>query len=640
MMFEKLFEPIFIGDLRLENRIVMAPMATHFASKQGAVTQRLIDYLVERAKGGVGMIVTESCYVHPEGKGGPRRLGIYSDELIEGHKKLTSAIHECKTKIALQLHHAGRQASPLAIYKYPVSASSIPCIAWGVKSFPQTLTIEEIDTLVESFVKAAVRASEAGYDAIQILAGHGYLLWSFLSPLGNRRKDIYGGSLENRMLFLKRIITGIRKELKDFPIMVRINGADYMPGGITMDEAAKIAKALEDMGVNAINVSAGTRESHEYQVPPRAFPEGCNAHLSEAIKKTVKIPVSIAGRIRSPATAERIIQEGKADFVEIGRALLCDPEWPKKVKEGKLDSILPCVSCIRCDERLFANKSIRCTLNATVGMERRAKIRPAKLIKKVLIAGGGPAGLEAARVAALRGHKVILCEKEDHLGGQLWLASIPPFKKEFKEVLSYYETQLKKLNVTINLNCEVTPEIVKQITPDVVMVATGSVPFVPNIPGIERENVVTFSDVLSGKREVGEKVVIWGSGLVAFETADYLSEMGKKITIVTRREVRMKTENSNEKLLMQRVLEKGTKILIYTNVLEVTKDGIIVERGGNKEFIETDTLVLCLGTQPDMKLYEELKGKVKELYAIGTCIRKRGTAFEAIQDGFWTARKI
>jgi 2,4-dienoyl-CoA reductase-like NADH-dependent reductase (Old Yellow Enzyme family)/thioredoxin reductase len=639
MKFGKLFEPIFIGDLRLENRIVMAPMATHFASKQGFVTQRLIDYLVERAKGDVGMIITESCYVHPDGKGGPRRLGIYSDELIEGHKKLSSAIHACGTKVALQLHHAGRQASPLAIYKYPVSASSIPCIAWGVKSFPQTLTIEEIDVLVESFVKAAVRAKEAGYDAIQILAGHGYLLWSFLSPLGNKRKDTYGGSFENRMLFLKRIIMGIKKELGNFPILVRINGADYIDGGITVDEAAKIAKALEEMGVNAINVSAGTRESHEFQVPPRAIPEGCNAHLSETIKKAVRIPVSVAGRIRSPMTAERILQEGKADFVEIGRALLCDPEWPKKAKEGRLDDILPCVSCIRCDERLFANKSIRCTLNASVGMEKRAKIKPAKLIKKVLIAGAGPAGLEAARVAALRGHEVILCDKESHIGGQLWLASIPPFKREFKEVLSYYETQLKKLNVTIFLNCEVTPEVVERVAPDVVVVATGSVPFVPNIPGIRQENVVTFFDVLGEKREVGEKVVIWGSGLVAFETADYLSEMGKKIMIVTRRKVRMKVENSNEKLLMQRVLEKGTKILIYTNVLEVMKDGIIVERGGNKEFIKMDTLVLCLGTQPNIKLYEELKGKVRELYAIGTCAR-RGEVFEAIQDGFWTARKI
>lgn len=639
MEFRNLFEPISIGTLELSNKIVMAPMATHFASEEGSVTQRLIDYLVERAMGGVGMIVTESCYVHPEGKGGSRRLGIYSDEMVEGHKKLTSAIHAYRVKVALQLHHAGRQASPSALYRYPVSASSIPCIAWGVKSFPQTLTIEEINVLVESYCKAAVRAKEAGYDAVQILAGHGYLLWSFLSPLGNRRTDIYGGSFENRMRFLNKIITGIREELGGFPVMVRINGSDYMTGGITIDEAAKIAKALEKIGVDAINVSAGTRESHEYQVPPRTLPEGCNAHLSEAIKKAVKIPVSVAGRIRQPETAERILQEGKADFVEIGRALLCDPKWPRKAKEGRLKDILPCVSCIRCDERLFANKSIRCTLNATVGAERRAKIRPTKTPKKILIAGGGPAGLEATRVASLRGHEVILCEKENHLGGQLWLASIPPYKKEFKEVLSYYETQLRKLNVTINLNCEVTLEVVKKIAPDVVIVATGSVPFVPNISGIERENVVTALDVLGGKREVGEKVVIWGSGLVAFETADYLSEMGKKITIVTRRKVRMGVENSNEKLLMQRVLERGTKILIYTNVLEVTKEGIIVERGGKKEFIKMDTLVLCLGTQPNTKLYEELKGKVKELYAIGTCAR-RGEAFEAIQDGFWTGRKI
>jgi len=634
-----LFEPINIGNLELKNRIVMPPMATHFATKEGYVTQRQIDYYVQRAKGGVGMIITESSYVHPEGRGGSNRLTIQSDESIPGLKKLTAAIHAHGVKAAAQLHHGGRQISPEALSQYPVSASSVPCIAWGVSAFPRTLTIEEIEELLEAYGKAARRAKESGYDAVQILAGHGYLLWSFLSPLGNKRTDRYGGNFENRMRFLLEIIERIRQKLGHFPIMVRLNGSDYLDGGITIEEAIKTAKRLEQAGVDCINVSAGTRESHEYQVPPRALSEGCNAYLSAAIKKAVNIPVSVAGRIRRPETAEKILQEGKADLVEIGRALICDSEWPKKAAEGRNDDILPCVSCIRCDERLFSDLDVKCTLNVAVGEEGTYKIESAKVPKRVLIAGGGPAGLEAARIAALRGHDVVLCEKNDHLGGQLKLATVAPYKTEFMEVIDYFENQLKKLDVKVELGCTVTPQLVEERKPDVVIVATGSKPFVPDIIGIKRRNVVTALDVLGKKYQVGESVVIWGSGYVAFETADFLSQRDKKVTIVTRRKVRMNIENSNGKLLLQRVSDRGVKICINTHVQEITEEGVIVERAGKKELIRMDTFVISLGNRPNTKLHEESKGKAKELYAVGSCV-KPGEAFEAIRDSSLIARKI
>lgn len=638
-MFNLLFEPIKIRNLELKNRIVMAPMATHFATRDGYVTERLKNYYVERAKGGVGTIVTESCYVHPEGKGGPNRLSICDDETIRGLRGLTSAIHSHDVKAVVQLHHGGRQISPEAICQYPVSASSIPCIGWGVRALPRTLTVREISDLVEAFSDAARRAKDAGYDAIQILAAHGYLLWSFLSPLGNNRTDEYGGDVKNRMRFLLKIIKRSREKAGDIPIMVRINGSDYLNGGITSKDSVAMAKQLEEAGVDAINVSAGTRESHEYQAPPRALPEGCNAHLSAAIKNAVNIPVSIAGRIRSPEVADKILREEKADLIEVGRALLCDPEWPKKVAEERLDDIIPCISCIRCDERLFCNLDIACTVNATVGHEEEYRVNLTEKPKRVLVVGGGPAGLEASRVAALRGHTVSLCEKDAALGGNLRLAVVAHHKNEFRELINYFERQIRKLGVDIQCEQKVTAETIENVKPDVVIVATGSTLSIPPIPGSELENVVTAYAVLAGKANLGKRVIVWGSGLVAAEVADVLSEKGSEVTIVTRRGVRMDMENSNRKILLQRLCEKGVKILINTNVLEVTKDSLIVDRAEKTVAIGMDTFVVSLGTQPDKTLFEELQGKVSELYAVGDCVEPR-EAFEAISEGYNVALKI
>ena len=638
-MLKKIFEPINIGNLRLSNRIVMAPMATHFATIDGYVTDRLIDYYVERAINEVGLIISESCYVHPEGRGGSNRLSIYTDAMVSGLRKLTSAIHTHGSKVAIQLHHGGRQISPDAISEYPVSASSIPCIGWGVRAMPRTLTVSEIKVLVEAFGKAAKRAKDAGFDAIQILAAHGYLLWSFLSPFGNHRSDEYGGKLINRIRFLLEIIECIRENVGKIPIMVRLNGSDYLNGGITLKDSTAMAKKLEEAGIDAINVTAGTRESHEYQVPPRALPDGCNAHLAAAIKEAVNIPVSIAGKIRSPEVAENILQKGSADLIELGRALLCDPEWLRKAKENRYDDILPCISCIRCDERLFSNLDVACTINAAAGHEKECKIRLAQKPKKVLIAGAGPAGLETARVAALRGHKVILYEKDVVIGGNLKLATFGQYNTEFQELLSYFERQIRKIGVKLRLGEKLNAEKVAEIKPDVVVVATGSSPLTPKISGVEYENVVTAHDVLAGRAEVGKKVVIWGSGLVAFDVADFLSEKNRHVTVVTRGIVRMGQENSNNKLLLKRVCEKGVRIMINTQVKRIGPNSLTVQRGGKEEIIAMDNFVLSLGTCSNRKLLMDLRGKNSNLHSIGDCVKPR-EAFEAIHEGYRVALTI
>ena len=626
MKFKSLFEPIRIRNLELKNRIIMPPMATHYATREGEVTERMIAYYAERAKGGVGLIITESAAIHPEGRGGPNRLSIYDDKFIPGLKRLVKAIHEYDAKTAAQLHHGGGQIDPKNIHSYPSAAYSVPYYS-GVT--PRTLTIEEIKELELMFAEGARRAKEAGYDAVQIHAAHGYLIWSFLSPLTNKREDEYGGDIDGRMRFLLEIIREVRKKVEDLPIMVRINASDYVDGGIDIEQAKIIAQKLEKAGVDSIHVSAAIRESHEYQVPPRAIPRGVNVSLAAEIKKVVKIPVAVAGRIDKPDLANKIIEDGLVDLVEVGRALIADPEWPRKAYEGRTDEIKPCIACITCDDRLFADLDVACAINPFAGYEWKYRIEKARDKKKVLIIGGGPAGMEAALIAKKRGHDVILIEKEKNLGGQLKLAAVPPFKDEIKELIEYYDRMLRKLGVDVKLGIEASLELVEEMNPDVVIVATGAIPLIPKIPGVDKKNVITAHDLLAGKVKVeDEKIVIVGGGLVGCETADYLIKQGiKKISIVEMLDdlgmMLEEVKGSNEKLLLRRLLVNGVKIYVKTKVEEIVDKGVIARRGDKRELIEADTIILAVGARPCNSLVEQLRNKVKELYVIGDCVEPR-----------------
>jgi 2,4-dienoyl-CoA reductase-like NADH-dependent reductase (Old Yellow Enzyme family)/thioredoxin reductase len=635
----KLFEPIKIGTMKLKNRIVMPAMDTNYSSEDGFVTRRLVNYHVERAKGGVGLIIVEGAYVEPRGKGSVMQLGVDHENKISGLKELATAIQAKGARAALQLFHGGRQSHSSIIGTQPVSASEVFCRM--TQETPRVLTVEEIQNVIEAFAEGARRTKATGFDAVEIHGAHGYLINQFLSPLTNKRTDKYGGDVKGRTRFLLEILELTRDKVgSDYPILCRINGDDYIEGGLTLEETKRIAQMLEAVGVDALHISGGIYDS---PVPvttgPMALPRGNMVHLAAGIKKVVNVPVIAVGRINDPELAETILQEGKADLVSMGRALLADPELPMKAAAGALDDIRKCTACDECIARLFFNENIACSVNAALGREEEYTIRKAKVSKRILVVGGGPAGLEAARVSATRGHSVVLYEKSDRLGGQLNLAVVPPHKEEMKSVVPYLESQIRKLGVKVVLGEEVTTLLVEKINPDVVFVAAGSVPTIPEIPGGKGKNVVTASDVLAGRASVKERVVVVGGGMIGAETAEFLAEKGRRVTILEMLgRIGMDMVPMVISLLYPRLKKLGVVTITNAKVEEITDDGVVYEKNGEKQTAEADSVVLAVGSKPSVSLMNALKGKVSELYAIGNA-KEPCNVLEAIHEGSRLARE-
>ena len=645
---EKLFEPIRIGKLELKNRIVMPALCSKLGTEFGAVSNRLIDYYVERAKGGVSLIIIENtCIDWPVGKAGTNPIRADEWKFVHGLHDLAEVVHLYGTKIATQLQHTGRQGSAMTAAEGQelVAPTAIPCLPTGGE-MPRALTIEEIEALISKYVLGAAITRTAGFDAVEIQGGHGYLITQFMSPYTNKRTDEYGGDFEGRMKFALRIVEGVRAAVgPDFPIIFRISADEYIEGGLTLEDNKLIVQRLESAGVDALSVSAGIYESSPWYsriFPTMGMPVGCNVHLAEGIKRVVNIPVIVAGKLGNPLLAEEVLKAGKADLIAMGRPLLADPELPQKAAEGRLDDIRPCLYCNEaCAGNLSRMWRISCQVNAALGREKEYEIRPAEKVKRVLIIGGGPGGMEAARVAALRGHDVTLYEKEDRLGGQLIPASVPQFKRPIKDQVEYLENQIKKLGVKIELGKEATPGLVKELKPEVVILATGASPLIPEVPGAKGEKVATASDILLGKREAGEKVVIVGGGEVGSELAWFLAEKGKKVTIVEMLYgVAMDMNLFSRFYLLDKLAELGVEVLTNITAEEITDEGVVaVDMSKNRRVIEADTVILAVGFRSNNELEEKLKGEVPELYNIGDCV-KPGKILGAIHGGARVARLI
>jgi len=645
---KRLFEPINIGKMELKNRIVMPALNTKFGTEWGAVSDRMIDYYAERAKGGVALIIIENtCIDWPVGKAGTNPIRADEWKFVQGLHDLAEAVHLYGAKIATQLQHPGRQGSSLtsAEGQQLVAPSEVPCLPTGAE-MPHALTIEEIEILIGKFIMGATVTKAAGFDAVEIQGGHGYLITQFMSPYSNKREDEYGRDFEGRMKLPLSIVEGIRMVAgPDFPIIFRLSADEYVEGGLTLEDNKLIAQRLEAAGVDAINVSAGIYESPPWFsriFPTMGMPMGCNVSLAQEIKKVVRIPIIVAGKLGNPMLAEKVLKDGKADLIAMGRPLLADPELPRKAYEGRLGDIRPCIYCNEaCAGNISRMWRVGCVVNPALGRERECQIEPAAKARRVLVVGGGPAGMEVARIASLRGHKVTLYEKEKVLGGQLLAASAPQFKQPIKDFMEYLKIQVKKQRVKIELGKKVTPALLKRLKPDVVVIATGATHCIPNIPGAHRGNVATASDILLGRKKAGKKAVIIGGGVVGSELAWFLAEKGKKVTIVEMLgAVAMDMNMFSRLYLLDKLGDLGVNMAVDMTAREVTSEGVVaLDVEGKEQVIEADTVILAAGFKCDNLLEKRLKGVAPEVYAIGDCV-KPGKIEGAIGAAWRVARQI
>jgi 2,4-dienoyl-CoA reductase-like NADH-dependent reductase (Old Yellow Enzyme family)/thioredoxin reductase len=641
MPLNYLFSEYKIGSLNLKNRVVLPAMGTLYPDRGGLVSEKLIAYHVARAAGGCGMNIVEITAVHPTSKA-PRNLAIYDDSFIPGLTRLADAIKAAGGRAAIQLWHAGRQTYSRWTGGSLVAPSPIPCPR--CKDMPVELTREKIGILVEAYGDAAWRAKEAGFEAVEVHGAHGYLIAQFMSAYSNKRTDEYGGSLANRARFALAIVNSIRKKVgAEFPVVYRLSADEHVPGGLKIEDTAIIVKMLEEAGIDAIHVSAGVYESLQTIIPPLDLPVGMNMENVAVVKSLVKIPVIAAIRINDPVYADRIIAEGKADFIAVGRGQLADPDFCNKAKAGDFEEIIKCIGCNQgCADRLFVEgKPISCLRNPSTGREAEYTIKPTLQKKRVLVVGGGPAGLETASVLKKRGHDVILIEKTSRLGGQFFLAGAAPRKKEMADAALQMGRIAGRLGVDIRLNTPLTMELVADVRPDEIVVATGSRSLVLDIEGCKSPHVATGHEVLEGLKSTGKNVAVIGGGLIGMEVAELLCSKGKKVTIIEMLdEIANGLGSTRKKLAMKFIEENSVRVFVQAKCLKIKENSVVVEQNREtREIRDIDSVVIAVGVQPDCTVEALLKEKGYSCRVIGDAVKAR-KALEAIWDGAEIGRAI
>ncbi|MBN1135214.1 MAG: FAD-dependent oxidoreductase [Anaerolineae bacterium] len=649
---ELLFQPLTIAELKLPNRVLMTTIKLGYGTPQGAVTERHIAFYVRRAEGHVGLITTEPLYIHPDGRELPTQLGVHEDHLLDGLHRLTDAVHIANGLIMAHINHAGRVANPrLVLESERISASQVLCPANQV--VPRALTLREIPTHVHYYAQAAHRIRQAGFDAIEIPFSHGYLIHQFLSPHTNHRDDAYGGSSENRLRFGREVITAVRQAVGDaFPIVVRMNAQDYVEGGLTIEDAERLAVELEEMGVNALSITSGTMcESVPYCLYPIGTPKAHLLPMSARIRQRVSIPVATAGRIRTPDVAREALMLGQVDWIGLGRPFLADPDWVLKTEAGDEEAILRCAACHQgCLARLRQGHGTSCMFNPLTGREAEARITPVEIPLRVMVVGGGPGGMEAAIIAAQRGHHVTLYERDDRLGGRFREAAQVPYKEEFADLIHYQQVQLQRSSVEVHLNTTVTPETVAAAAPDAVIIAAGAQPIIPPFPGLEETRWMTAYDLLDGRAEVSTRTAfIVGAGTTGMETAEHLAGLRVQCTVVKRRpEIGEKLDPLAWALLLRRLESLGVQVRTGVEVVRFETDAqgqttVITQPWPRRENapelrFPAETVIIAMGLRSDRFLADGLADRTA-VYPIGDCVEPR-EAVDAVYEGFEVGRTL
>ena len=635
--FPRLFSTGRIGRLALRNRILMAPMEKNLALPTGAPTRRYIDYCEARAAGGVALILLESMYIHPAGAGHRYQLGMHDDDLIPEYRPLVEACHRHGACIGAEINFAGRQTSSSTIFSQPVAPSAIPCTALAAGETPRVLTPAEIRELVDRYAAAARRAVRAGFDVVEIHGAHGYLIGQFLSPFANHRDDAYGGDFERRLRFPLEVIAAVRKAVgPDFPVLYRMSAEEHVEGGLTIEDTRRIAPRLEAAGIDLLDISAGIYESAPWMVQPMEMPQGCLVPLAAALRPAMTIPLSVAGRISDPQVAESAIASGATDFVTLGRALHADPEWPRKSREGRAHEICFCIACLKCSDLLGQSVPVLCLANTQTAREKEYAIRPAARPQPVVVVGAGPAGLESARVLASRGFKVTVLEREAEPGGQLLLSRGIPGRGDLAALPEYLAGSAKRAGADIRYGVDADADTVLGLEPKWIVLATGAMPGMPSLPGMDDAPLVDAFSVLRKRVGAVRRALVIGGGMLGVGLAHVLAERGAEVILVEpgaglSLELGLRPRwQFVEDLRARRnvTTHLGTSVeALGADHARLRKDGRDIEVRG------VDLMVAARPMVAQSGLADALRSKAgtPAVFDVGDCIVPR-TAFEAMQE--------